>query len=46
MKTMLTCNYAVVRFLPYRETAEFVNVSIVQYGDENALLEFAKLEAN
>jgi hypothetical protein len=26
---MKTCNYAVVRFLPYRETGEFVNVGVV-----------------
>jgi hypothetical protein len=31
MKTMQTCNYAVVRFLPYRETGEFVNVGVVLF---------------
>ncbi|MCK5801604.1 MAG: DUF3037 domain-containing protein [Lentisphaeria bacterium] len=29
MKTRLVCNFAVVRFLPYPETEEFVNVGIV-----------------
>jgi hypothetical protein len=28
---MKTCNYAVVRFLPYRETGEFVNVGVVLF---------------
>lgn len=27
----LVCNYAVLRFLPYRETGEFVNVGILVY---------------
>ena len=31
MKIMQTCNYAVVRFLPYRETGEFVNVGVVLF---------------
>lgn len=31
MKAMQTCNYAVVRFLPYRETGEFVNVGVVLF---------------
>jgi hypothetical protein len=26
---MLACNYAIIRFLPYRETGEFVNLGIV-----------------
>jgi hypothetical protein len=34
MKTMLACNYAVVRFLPYRETGEFVNVGVVLFCPE------------
>lgn len=34
MKAMRTCNYAVVRFLPYRETGEFVNVGVVLYCRE------------
>lgn len=31
---MKTCNYAVVRFLPYRETGEFVNVGVVLFCRE------------
>lgn len=34
MKPMQACNYAVVRFLPYRETGEFVNVGVVLYCRE------------
>ncbi len=29
MKELLVCNYAVVRFLPYPETQEFVNLGVV-----------------
>lgn len=43
MKAMLTCNYAVVRFLPYRETAEFVNVGIVLFCPQTGYFD-AKLE--
>ena len=32
---MVTCNYAVVRFLPYRETGEFVNVGVVLFCRES-----------
>lgn len=27
----LTCNYAPIRFQPYRETGEFVNIGVVVY---------------
>ena len=30
----LVCNFAVVRFLPYRETGEFVNVGVVVHAPE------------
>lgn len=30
----LVCNYALVRFLPYRETGEFVNIGVVVYAPE------------
>jgi hypothetical protein len=30
----LVCNYALIRFLPYRETGEFVNVGVVVYAPE------------
>jgi len=29
MKNQLVCNFSVVRFLPYPETDEFVNVGVV-----------------
>jgi hypothetical protein len=30
----LICNYALIRFLPYRETGEFVNIGVVVYAPE------------
>jgi hypothetical protein len=30
----LVCNYALIRFLPYRETGEFVNVGVMVYAPE------------
>jgi len=30
----LVCNYALIRFLPYRETGEFVNVGVMLYAPE------------
>lgn len=30
----LVCNYALIRFLPYRETGEFVNIGVVVYAPE------------
>jgi hypothetical protein len=30
----LVCNYTLVRFLPYRETGEFVNIGIILYAPE------------
>lgn len=41
MKPMRTCNYAVVRFLPYRETGEFVNVGVVLYCREAGFFDVA-----
>lgn len=32
--TELVCNFAVIRFLPYRETGEFVNVGVVVHAPE------------
>jgi hypothetical protein len=32
--TELVCNFAIVRFLPYRETGEFVNVGVVVHAPE------------
>jgi hypothetical protein len=34
------CNYVAIRFLPYRETAEFVNVGVVVYCPEIDFLDF------
>lgn len=38
---MKTCNYAVVRFLPYRETGEFVNVGVVLFCRESKFFDIA-----
>ncbi len=38
---MQTCNYAVVRFLPYRETGEFVNVGVVLFCREAGFFDIA-----
>lgn len=40
MNEMLVCNYAVVRFLPYPETQEFVNVGVVLACPELRLFDF------
>jgi hypothetical protein len=36
----LVCNYTLVRFLPYRETGEFVNIGIILYAPEFNTFEF------
>ncbi len=41
MKTTRTCNYAIVRFLPYRETGEFVNVGVVLHCLEMGFFDVA-----
>jgi hypothetical protein len=41
MNIMKTCNYAVVRFLPYRETGEFVNVGVVLFCREAGYFDVA-----
>jgi hypothetical protein len=38
---MKTCNYAVVRFLPYRETGEFVNVGVVLFCRDASFFDVA-----
>jgi hypothetical protein len=35
-----TCNYAILRFLPYPETGEFVNVGILVTCQQSCLLHF------
>ncbi len=41
MNLMRTCNYAVVRFLPYRETGEFVNIGVVLFCGETRFFDVA-----
>jgi hypothetical protein len=41
----VACNYASVRFLPYRETGEFVNVGVVIYCPEIDYFDF-QMESN
>lgn len=36
----LTCNYAPIRFQPYRETGEFVNIGVVVYCPKTDYLDF------
>jgi hypothetical protein len=40
----LVCNYALVRFLPYRETGEFVNIGVVVYAPEIHYFDFQLTE--
>lgn len=40
MKTMLVCNYSVVRFLPYPETQEFVNLGVALACPATRMFEF------
>jgi hypothetical protein len=40
----LVCNYALVRFLPYRETGEFVNAGVVLYAPEISYFGFKLTE--
>ena len=36
----VVCNYAVLRFLPYRETGEFVNIGVVVCSPETSAFEY------
>ena len=40
----LVCNYALIRFLPYRETGEFVNIGVVVYAPEVNYFNFSLAE--
>jgi hypothetical protein len=40
----LVCNYALIRFLPYRETGEFVNIGLVIYVPEINYFDFRLAE--
>jgi hypothetical protein len=41
--TEMVCNFATIRFLPYRETGEFVNVGVVAHCPEVGFLDFRLL---
>jgi hypothetical protein len=41
----LVCNYAVIRFLPYQEVGEFVNIGIVLHCPETGFFDFRLAEA-
>lgn len=45
MKTRIACNYAVVRFLPYPEAGEFVNVGVVAHSPTTGFFDFRLLPA-
>lgn len=45
MKKSVPCNYAVVRFLPYPEAGEFVNVGVVVHSPTTGFFDFQLLRA-
>lgn len=45
MKTRIACNYAVVRFLPYPEAGEFVNIGVVLHSPATGFFDFQLLDA-
>lgn len=45
MKTRVACNYAVVRFLPYPEAGEFVNIGVVLHSPATGYFDFRLLDA-
>lgn len=40
MKLPVVCNYCIVRFLPYPESGEFVNVGVVVHSPETGFFDF------
>jgi hypothetical protein len=38
--TKIACNYSVIRFLPYPESGEFVNIGVVVSGPQTGFLDF------
>ena len=40
MKQRVTCNYAVLRFRPYQETGEFVNLGVVLFAHTVQFFDF------
>lgn len=45
MKLQVACNYAVIRFLPYPEAGEFVNVGVVLHCPATGFFDFRLLDA-
>ena len=45
MKTRIACNYAVVRFLPYPEAGEFVNIGVVLHSPATGFFDYQLLDA-
>ena len=45
MKTRIACNYAVVRFLPYPEAGEFVNIGVVLHSPATGFFDLQLLDA-
>ena len=45
MKTRIACNYAVIRFLPYPEAGEFVNVGVVVHSPKTGFFDHRLLPA-
>lgn len=45
MKTRIVCNYAVIRFLPYPEAGEFVNIGVALHSPETGFFDFKLLDA-
>lgn len=45
MKKRIACNYAVVRFLPYPEAGEFVNVGVVAHSPVTGFFDYRLLPA-
>jgi hypothetical protein len=44
MKTRIACNYAVVRFLPYPEAGEFVNIGVVLHSPVTGFFDYRLLD--
>ncbi len=40
MKLSITCNYSVIRFLPYPESGEFVNIGVVVSSPQTGFFDF------
>jgi DUF3037 family protein len=40
MKTRIACNYAIVRFLPYPEAGEFVNIGVIVHNPTGGFFDY------